>query len=197
MRLVMTVDQRASRRSADRVGELLDRLAGAATLRPFERTAGDELQAVLDDPDVVVDVALALVRDGGWWVGIGAGPVEEPLPGTTRAGRGTAFSLAREAVDAAKRRPQRTAVRGVDAQAAQDAQALLTLLAVVVDRRSAAAWAAVEAVAATGTITAAADRLGVTRQAVGQRLATGLWDAEQEARPAAARLLARAAAAGR
>lgn len=192
MRAVLTVDQRSSRRSADRVGDVLARLAGTRAVRPFERTAGDEFQGVLDDPDVLVDVALTLLRDGGWWVGIGVGAVEEPLPATTRAGRGEAFALARAAVEAAKKRPQRVAVRGADETAAADAQAVLTLLAVVVQRRSKAAWAAVEAVSAAGTMTAAADRLGITRQAVGQRLGAGLWDAEREARPVAARLLARA-----
>jgi hypothetical protein len=192
MRIVLTVDQRSSRRSADRVPGTLARLADTPMVRGFERTAGDEFQGVLADPDVVVDVALALVRDGGWSVGIGVGAVEEPLPRSTRAGRGEAFALARTAVEAAKRRPQRIAVRAADEDAAEDAQAVLTLLAVLVQRRSKAAWAALEAVEDVGTITAAATRLGITRQAVGQRLATGLWDAEREARPVAARLLARA-----
>jgi hypothetical protein len=189
MRIVLTVDQRSSRRSADRVADILARLAATPVVRGFERTAGDEFQGVLDDPAVAVDVALGLVRDGGWSVGIGVGPVEEPLPASTRAGRGEAFTLARAAVDAAKKRPQRVAVRGSDTDAADDAQALLTLLAVVVQRRSKAAWAALEAVEEGSTITAAAARLGITRQAVGQRLAAGLWEAEREARPVAARLL--------
>ena len=41
--------------------------------------------------------------------------------------------------------------------------------------------------------TSIADALGITRQAVGQRLAAGQWDLERELRPTAARLLARAA----
>jgi hypothetical protein len=39
----------------------------------------------------------------------------------------------------------------------------------------------------------AAGELGISRQAVGQRLAAGLWDLERDLRPTAARLLARAA----
>jgi hypothetical protein len=38
----------------------------------------------------------------------------------------------------------------------------------------------------------AAAELGITRQAVGQRLAAGLWEVERDLRPTAARLLARA-----
>ena len=93
----MTVDQRRSRRDIDRVEDLLSDL-DYALLRPFERTAGDEVQAVTDKPDVVVDVALDLLARGHWSVGIGIGPVQRPLPASTRAGRGPAFEAAREAV---------------------------------------------------------------------------------------------------
>ena len=189
----MTVDQRASRRTPDRVAAALDRLARVPTVRRFERTAGDEFQGVLDDPAVVVDVALGLLRTGGWSVGLGVGPVQLPLPPSTRAGAGPAFVWAREAVEAAKRRPVRVAVRGPHPDAAADAQAVLTALGVFVQRRSDQAWAAIALVEAGRTQTEAAAELGVSRQAVGQRLAAGLWDAERDLRPTAARLLARVA----
>src|SRR4051812_16375621 len=113
MAYVLTIDQRHSRRSPDRVAGALAALAEAVTpLRAFERTAGDEFQGVLADPADVVDVVLRLVRAGDWSIGLGVGPVEEPLPRSTREGRGAAFILARAAVDAAKRRPQGIAVRG-------------------------------------------------------------------------------------
>src|SRR3954468_22407871 len=114
MPYVLTVDQRASRRGPDRVADVLRRLNGSVpTVLPFERTAGDEFQGVLAEPDVVVAVALQLVRLGGWSMGIGAGPVQSPLPQSTRAGTGPAFLSARRAVEAAKQRPVRLAVRGV------------------------------------------------------------------------------------
>ena len=47
---VLTVDQRNSRTSDDRVPATLAALARLPTLRPFQRTAGDEFQGVLDDP---------------------------------------------------------------------------------------------------------------------------------------------------
>lgn len=193
MPYVVTVDQQHSRRSEDRVGAVLVRLAGTATLLPFERTVGDEFQGLLDDPLSVVDVILDLVRDGCWHIGVGAGPVEEPLPTSTRAARGPAYTLAREAVETAKHLPQHLAVRGVDEDGAADAQALLTLLAALVGDRSDAAWEAAD-LARTGlTATEIGRRLGVSRQAVGQRLGTALWRQEQDARPTAARLLATAA----
>ena len=192
MPFVLTVDQRASRRTPDRVADALTMLAQVPTVLRFERTAGDEFQGVLDDPAVVVTVVLDLVRAGGWSIGVGAGPVQTPLPGSTRAATGGAFVAARSAVEAAKRRPARVAVRGAAPTAAGDAQAVLTALAVLVERRSDQAWEAIAMVEAGRTQAEAAAELGVTRQAVGQRLAAGLWEVERDLRPTAARLLARA-----
>jgi hypothetical protein len=191
---VLTVDQRASRRGPDRVADALRMLDGTVpVLLGFERTAGDEFQGVLGDPADVVDVALRLVRMGGWSIGVGAGPVQTPLPESTRAGAGPAFLAARRAVDAAKQRPFRLAVRGAVPPEAADAQAVLSALAGLVDRRSEQAWAAIELVEEGRTQSDAATALGISRQAVGQRLAAGMWELEKELRPTAARLLARAA----
>jgi hypothetical protein len=190
---VLTIDQRASRRGPDRVPDALRRLAATAVLLPFERTAGDEIQGVLADAETTVDVVLQLVRDRGWSIGVGAGPVHTPLPSSTRAATGPAFLSARRAVEAAKQRPARLAVRGAVPVEAGDAQAVLSALAVLVDRRSDQAWEAIGLVAGGATQTQAAAALGVSRQAVGQRLAAGQWELERELRPAAARLLTRAA----
>ena len=197
MPYVLTVDQRSSRTGPDRVPDVLDSLAGTPAVLGFERTAGDEFQGVLDDAAVVVAVLARLVRDGNWSVGVGAGPVQTPLPDSTRAATGTAFLCARRAIDAAKQRPARVAVRGQDAEAAADAQAVATALTVLVQRRSAQAWEAIDLVAAGHTQAETALRLGVSRQAVGQRLAAGLWDVEQDLHPTLARLLARAEGEGR
>ena len=194
MPYVLTVDQRASRRTADRVPEVLSLLEEAVRpLLGFERTAGDEFQGVLAEPDHVVDVVLLLVRHGGWSIGIGAGAVQTPLPRSTRAGTGQAFLSARRAVEAAKQRPTRLAVRGAVPVEASDAQAVLSALAVVIERRSEQAWEAIGLVDGGRTQAEAAGELGISRQAVGQRLAAGLWDLERELRPTAARLLDRAA----
>lgn len=197
---VVTADQQGSRRSTDQVPALLSGLPDlSGVLLPFERTVGDEVQAVLDDPESVVEVALHLLRLGGWSVGIGAGPVLEPLPESTREASGPAFIAAREAVEAAKNRgrPVPVAVRGAAPAAAQDAEAILTLLGSVLARRSPAGWAAVDAArdalgrtGADGPVQhQAAQRLGISQQAVSQRLRAAQWAEERAARPAAARLL--------
>ena len=194
MPYVVTVDQRSSRRTRDRVGDLLPRLQRRVpTVLPFERTAGDEFQGLLDDAAAVVDLVLLLVREGIWSIGVGAGPVQAPLPASTRAATGPAFLAARRAVDAAKQRASHVAVRGAVPAEATDAQAVLGALALLVDRRSEAAWEAIGHVSAGRTQAQAAAALGISRQAVGQRLAAAHWDLEQELRPTAARLLARAA----
>ncbi len=188
---VMTVDQRGSRRDVDRVTDVL-RSPRPALVRPFERTAGDEIQAVADSADTVLDVALDLVDDGHWSVGIGVGPVEHPLPESTRAGRGPAFEAAREAVESAKSAPARIAVRGVDADSAADADAVIALLAVLVARRTEQGRDAIAALRRLGSQTAVAEALSITPQAVSQRLAVAGWHLERAARPVVARMLATA-----
>jgi hypothetical protein len=183
---VLTIAQRDG---GDRVAGTLARLAGTVPAAlPFERTADAELSGVLADPAAVVDVVLGLVREGGWDVGVGAGP----LPDGLRTGAPAVLG-ARRAVDAAGQRSARLAVRGVLPPEAGDAQAVLSALALLVQRRSAQAWEAVDLVGAGRTQARAAAALGISRQAVGQRLAAGLWELERELRPTAARLLARAA----
>jgi hypothetical protein len=187
---VLTVDQRHSRRGGDRVDELLDWLGDQqGVLRGFERTAGDEVQGVMNDAAAVVDLALALVRRGEWSIGIGAGPVDEPLPASTRAGSGPAFVLARKAVERAKSSPQLLAVEAPDADRAGAAQAALDLLASVVQRRSEPGWQAVDLISRGSTQTEVAEALGVTKQAVSQRLRAATWAPEVAGRDLAAQLL--------
>jgi hypothetical protein len=191
---VLTVDQRRSRGRPDQVEDLLARLSGSvpagALVRPFERTAGDEAQAVLRDPASVVTIALDLVRKGNWSVGIGVGPVNEPLPASTRAGSGPAFERARQAVERAKTQPSHVVVVARDPAGARPPQTVLDLLAALVQRRSDAGWEAVDLRATGLTQAEVADRLGVTKQAVSQRLLTATWEPEVAGRELAAQLLA-------
>ncbi|WP_305095014.1 hypothetical protein [Prescottella sp. R16] len=189
---VLTVDQRGSRRDVDRVGSLLTDLADRPLLRPFERTAGDEVQAVTDDADLAVDLALDLLRRSHWSIGVGAGPVEHPLPQQTRAGRGPAFEAARRAVERAKKAPVPVAVEAPDPAAGADADTALTLLALLIARRSTAGQAAVDLVESGLTQAEAAAELGISTQAVSQRLSAAGWHTEPAGRRLAARLLARA-----
>ena len=189
---VLTVDQRRSRRDRDRVPELVARFSDASLVRGFDRTAGDEVQAVADDPGVVVDVVLDLVALGGWSIGVGVGPVELPLPQVTRAGRGPAFEAARDAVTRAKRSPGNVCVSGGDAARSADAAAVLALLAIVVARRSDEGHQAVARIRAGASQSEIADELGISKQAVSQRLSVADWQAERDGRIAAVHLVAAA-----
>lgn len=205
---VMTVDQQGSRVVGDRVEEFLSSLAAytadsrvaLGVRRPFERTVGDEVQAVFADAVAVVDIALHVLRLGGWSVGIGGGVVDEPLPESARAGSGSAFVLARAAVEAAKSRMRVVplAVRGIDPDAAAEAEGVLMLIGASAARRTAAGWAVIDALSDGPGLRQedVAARLGITQQAVSQRLRTALWSEEIAARPAAARLLSLAARTG-
>ncbi|CAM3583259.1 hypothetical protein ACXYTP_03985 [Tsukamurella ocularis] len=190
--IVLTADQRGSRSDTDRVEAARTLLAPLAWLRPPDRTAGDELQAVTDDAAVAVDAALALLADGHWSVGIGTGPVETPLPAQTRAGRGRAFEAAREAVEAAKSTAVPLQVRGVDGAAAARAEAILSVLGLIVGRRSREGQE-VTALLNTGmSITAAAAELGISRQAASQRAAAAGWSVEPAGRALAVELVTQA-----
>jgi len=166
--LVLTVDQRGSRRSPDLVGRTIAALADVPTLRPFEQTVGDEFQGVLDDPAALPPAVETLLRDGTWHVGIGAGEVEQPLPRHARAGRGPAYLLARDAVTAAKSSPWHLRVCGDD-PAARALETTLWLWAAVLARRTARGWEVADLVAAGLTYDETAKRLGISPSAVSQR----------------------------
>jgi hypothetical protein len=210
--IVVTADQQASTRRGDLVPQvlaLLDDLTrpggapDAGLVLPFERTVGDEVQGVLSGDDAGARLAVAVValllRDGGWSVGLGAGAVREPLPVHSREASGPAFVRARAAVEDARRRGSAVPVTvvGPDAEpgatVAADTQALLRLLGAVAARRSSAGWEAVDSLGDAAGLAApqraVARTLGISEQAVSQRLRTALWPEEQAARPLAQRLL--------
>lgn len=191
--LAVTADQRDSRHDVDRIEDLIDRIDGGRSftslVRPFERTAGDEIQGLFRGADDTVRFVLDLIRDGHWNVGVGLGAVNEPIPSSVRAASGPALVHARDAVIRAKSSPRQVAVTGPDDALAGDAEALLALLAATVQRRTQPGWEVVDLVAAGMTQQEAAKILGISAQAVSQRLQAALWRDEERARPVAGRLL--------
>lgn len=171
--VVLTVDQRGSTRAdaADRVPEALDALADLTVLRPFERTAGDELQGVLVDPDAVATAVERLLRAGAWNVGLGVGEVDEPLPDSTRAGRGPAFGLARDAVTGAKSALWRLRVEADRTDEGRHLETALWLWAALLARRTAGGWEVADLVDTGLRYDAVAAELGISQSAVSQRAA--------------------------
>ena len=204
---VVTIDQRRSRSSADRVPALLAALAGVPTAAAFDRTAGDEVQGLLEDPAAVRSALLVALRAGDWHCGVGAGDVDdESYASGTRAGRGPAYLAAREAVEAAKRLPGSVAIRVPDqtgtpedrsaaAAWAADCEAVWALVAPLVLGRTAAQWRVVDAVDRSPTQVAAAAELDITPASVAGALRVSQIREERAAYPALDRLLAGAHAA--
>ena len=168
---VLTADQNDSRTGPDLVPVALESLSALPHLRAFERTAGDELQGILDDPVALTRALELLIRSGHWNVGVGFGPVEEPLPDSTRDARGEAFLHAREAVTSAKSSPWH--LRIVDGTGAGPARALETTLwlwAAVLARRTPRGWEVADLVEGEGlSYEEAGRRLGISQSAVSQR----------------------------
>lgn len=188
---VLTIDQIGSRTSRDRIPELLALLDPVPAVLPWDRSVGDEAQGVLADADDVVEVVLRCLRPGGWYVGVGIGDVDTPLPDSPREARGTAFVAARAAVDRAKKAGERAplAVEGPDGAA--DAEGVLALLGRHVLARSEAEWRILDLLepGVRGTQTTVARTLGISPQAVSKAAARAAWHEELAVRPAAARLL--------
>ena len=186
---VLTLDQQRSSTNEDAVPALLDALDAAALpappLRPFQRTAGDEVQGVLDDPDVCVEVVARVLRADGWYIGIGIGDVDAPLPAETRAGRGQAFVRARTAVTRAKHDVHHLAVVAGDRTGdpvAEHLETVLGLWAGILERRTDGGWAVHDLLATGLSYAEAGERLGITQSAVSQRARTaGIVD-ERRAR---------------
>jgi hypothetical protein len=193
MVVVLTVDQQDSRSRPDGVPMLLEQLQESTSkrpLRPFQRTVGDEVQGVVDDPETVVELLGALLRTGDWHLGVGLGETETPLPEDARAGRGAAYLAAREAVNRAKSAPHRVRVVGGDPYRTEHLETAVWLWAGILERRTERGWQVYDAFAEGLSYDEAGHRLGITQSAVSQRAqAAGLVD-EQRARALVRDLLA-------
>ena len=194
---VITADQYRSTQRGDLVEDALERAQHwleprqqALALSP-ERTVGDEIQAVFLDAFIASEFALWLYRTAEWSVGLGAGPADEPLGSSARASRGQAFLHARSAVEQAKRRgePQRIVAHGQQKESARAATAVLQLLGGIALKRSSAGWEAIDHLASGLSRAQAATRIGVSQEALSQRLRTAMWEEERRALPVAAELL--------
>jgi len=195
---VITADQIGSRNAPDIVGSTIDELTAAygptLELSP-DRTAGDELQILTRDPRTTLALVLHLTRTAKWNVGVGIGSVRRPLPTVTREATGDAFYAAREAVTRAKRSTTRFAMGAMPSGErrpepdATDAEALVSLLISLRDRRTDAGWALFDLLADGMTQGEAAERLGITPGAASLRARTAGIRTEHAASDALVRLL--------
>ncbi|MGB6772692.1 MAG: hypothetical protein WBF51_11935 [Candidatus Dormiibacterota bacterium] len=168
MTAVILLDQKGSRRSPDLVNTWLEDLHNDSSLHfllPPERTAGDETQALTSDAQTLTHVALVALQSSRWWLGVGIGEVETPLPATVRASRGKAFMLARQALELAKKR--RAVGLRVLAQYgdATDFESALRLMRVLYERRTPRAQLIADLHVAGLSTVEIGRKLGVSQQA--------------------------------
>ncbi len=192
---VFTIDQVASRAGTDQVPNLLTELQDLRTVIPFGRTVGDELQGVIEDPATAVEAIRRVLAQNNWHIGIGIGSLKTADRKLKRSAEGTSpsFALAREAVEAAKKKPGRAqiAVRAADSQSngtdaeqpecpASHLEALLDLWAGVVGQRTSSQREIVAVANAHPDATQAdlAKKVGLTQQGVAKSLAASLWRQE-------------------
>ncbi|MFE4543075.1 MarR family transcriptional regulator [Arthrobacter sp. NPDC056727] len=207
---VLTIDQRGSTNDRDRVPDLLTALGSYPGVR-FERSVGDEVQGVLQEPALVVEAALRALRSGRWYVGIGVGPGTLAPGASPREGSGAAFVAARKAVERAKSAASHVPVavvagshRDEAAAACANAEAVLRLVGRLVQDRTEAQWRVVDSLraksgAATGQGAGrhglqklVAEELGISEQSVSRSVLRSGWQEEWAARPAVEMLLATA-----
>lgn len=161
----ITADQVDSRRRPDIAAETmrsLEVMLGAGLVLPVDRTAGDEIQMLVAAPDTALTAILALTRHGQWSVGCGIGSVNLPLPANAREAGGNAFVAARAAVNEAKKRDTRFALRTTAKTDAADAEAFVDLLLQLRARRSAEGWEMHDLLLAGNSQAEAAKLLGIT-----------------------------------
>lgn len=195
---VVDVDQRHSRRSPDRVPDLLQLLRGAG-YSGAERTTGDEIQLLVEPGQSLADLLEVLVRAEHWRVGVGFGAVETPVPASVREARGAAFIAAREAIGAAGADPSGISFatphgvvgaadypRGVQDDGRErrvsQAHAAAVLLHQVWSRRTREGWDVVDVMNEVETGREAANRLGISPSAVSQRLRAAGYQAGLQGR---------------
>ncbi|ANP72155.1 hypothetical protein [Cryobacterium arcticum] len=210
---VITADQIDSRHDRDRATEMIAELVGrhaAAFTLPPDQTSGDEIQLLVPIAADAFTVLLDLHRTGFWSIGVGIGRIRTPLPATTRQATGDAFIAARAAVTRAKRSEARFALEtpavatadatpsGPTAQADGDSpdtsttaevEALVSMLLLLRQRRTAEGWEAVDLLESGLAQTAIARELGISTAAVSQRVKSAQWKVERAAHPALVRLL--------
>jgi hypothetical protein len=188
--MVVTIDQKRSRRSEDRVAQLADELNSdpdIITALPFERTIGDELQGVLGNASSLSAVILAAVRADDWWIGVGIGGMER-LRESARASSGEAFFRARIAVQRAKSVAWGVAVEGGPTWASELEAAIALLLLAVASRTDRGWEAAILKWRKRASDEEIGKSLGLSRQAVQQRLQAAHYYHEVAGRSLVSRL---------
>ncbi|WP_301924582.1 MarR family transcriptional regulator [Corynebacterium glaucum] len=170
------------KRRADVVARSAEALATLPGVSPFEMVSVEDIRTDVDSPEAALNLVMALLSDGNWAIGLGI----------TQNGRGVYA-----ASDAVGTRPAQVKV-GVDTRhpgtAAEDIAAVFALLGHVLHKRTLEGREATSLVRSGMNQNEAARELGISKQAMSQRLQAAGWQAEQSGWKLALHLITRAEA---
>ncbi|MEJ4100077.1 MarR family transcriptional regulator [Corynebacterium mastitidis] len=167
---------RATRR-ADLVARSARALSTVEGVGDFESLGVEDIRARVDTPEALCNVVMALLSDGDWAIGVGLGD---------RALREATGSLSRAA------RPGTVSV-GKHPEAG-DIAAVFALVGQVLAKRTVEGREATALVRGGLTQNEAAAELGISKQAISQRLQAAGWQAENAGWQLAVNLLRRVVA---
>ncbi|MDR7329359.1 MarR family transcriptional regulator [Corynebacterium guangdongense] len=149
-----------------RSAEALSRLDGVAG---FELLGVEDIRSTVDDPETLANVVMALLSDGSWAIGIGVDTAEWAEDAATVAlGAG-----GRAGVVKARVRSPHAGTLGEDISAA------FLLMSHVLAKRTVEGREATSLVRSGLNQNEAAAELGISKQAMSQRLQAAGWQAEQ------------------
>ncbi|MCW4466708.1 hypothetical protein OK351_14530 [Glutamicibacter sp. MNS18] len=168
-------------------------LEQVGTHAPFTALSGRLLLGVPSDAPAAVDAILRTARLNFCNIGLGIGPLYEPVPEDADLVDGRAVRRALGALDAAGHRGERVpiCVSGPDEQLDTGIEGLLRLLGQSIRTRSEAEWAVVDLMipGVRGQQRAIAEALDITPQAVSAAIVRSGFNDEYDARAGIARLL--------
>ncbi len=167
----------------ERSAEALATLPGVS---PFEVLGVEDIRTVVDTPEHALNLVMALISDGNWAIGLGITGNGKEVDASSKA-VGTRPAQVRVEVDPGSR-----------ATAAEDIGAVFALLAQVLHKRTLEGREATALVRRGMNQNEAARQLGISKQALSQRLQAAGWQAEQAGWQLALNLMTQAdvAAAG-
>jgi len=169
-----------------RSAEALSTLEGVGE---FEVLGVEDICAVVDSPESLCDTVMALLSDGSWAIGIGIAPGSDDQDHARATATRSLKGSARAGVVKVLRTPKGGEGIGDDIAAA------FALLGHVLGKRTLEGREATSLVRSGLNQNEAAEELGISKQAMSQRLQAAGWQAETAGWQLAVNLLARADAA--
>ena len=182
-----------------RRAQLVERSAAALSTLPgvgeFKVLGVEDICAIVDDATAVCDVVMALLADGDWAIGIGVSPSLVPSADIGAAADEESARAVATAACKASARPAQVYAK-VDARGraseASDIAAAFALLGFVLNKRTIEGREATALVRSGLNQNEAAAELGISKQAMSQRLQAAGWSAETAGWQLAINLIERA-----